>query len=344
MTARRIRARIAAAGRGGCSLWRGACGAALALFPPAPARAYETDQLTHRSRPLADAAPVADALADEVLATAIRHTNRRTGCRAGPDRTRRVLARQIYRHAARSRPIWSRGPFRMWGHGRYSALLETDTRVERFDFADRDDVFGGLSLRESVILHLAGPASTVQIAGVRVGTDKFDHFFQEGYRYFERSHWGAVPVLAVEWGTRTERTYFGTLTSRTFSFADLRANYDGYEFYAGLLREGSPIRRQDDGCVGQVRPWAWSAIVDWQYDEVLNPSVFAPIVQWGLQRRLDETRDQVCAEYRDWGGEPYRETLSRALHGTPSYLYGPYPTRGDPFQLDALCPVSDHDN
>lgn len=311
-------------------------GLALGLALSGPARAYETDQLTHRNSPLDDLVDEANEHMGELLRRAAEVTNTRTGCSAGLERTRQVLAGQIHRFTGAYALVWRRGLVRMWGYSRYAAWLENRPGQKR-SFSRRYDIFADLTFMDSPVLHNVGPCGTVKVAGVTLGTDKFDHFFSVGYDYYERSGWGASPEEAVAWGTATERTYWGTLTSRTFSFADLRSNYDGLRMYMGLLEGDSPMQRGEDGCVELARPWDWREILTWEYDEVLNPSVFAPIVQDAITQTLYRRREEVCAEYAEWGGDAYREHLRTVLASWPPYVSGPAPARSDPFQLDRLC-------
>lgn len=85
---------------------------------------------------------------------------------------------------------------------------------------------------------------TISMYGHEFGIDKLEHLFQQGHQYFERvddamkegrSREEAVKK-AIEWGKRTERTYYGILTSGVYSNADLHANYVGLKFYDGLTR------------------------------------------------------------------------------------------------------------
>lgn len=83
---------------------------------------------------------------------------------------------------------------------------------------------------------------TVHVHGYYMGTDKIDHFFQQGYEYFKvvgrYKARGAgdseAAAAAVARGVRQERTYFGTLLSGVYSNGDLAANYAGMKFYLNL--------------------------------------------------------------------------------------------------------------
>lgn len=300
------------------------------------ALAYETDQLTHRELPLGDATAIAEDLLAPLLAEAIARTNARTRCDADDTRTRNVLAKQIHRSTSRPAYVLSRGLLRAPGYSRYTAAIER-SEAPRFDFREREDVFGRMTVWQSWILATAGPCSTYAIGGQRIGTDKIDHFLGLGWTYFKEVRNGATEDEAVAHGTFTERAFYGLFTSKTFSFADLKANWDGYRFYDGLLRAGSAFQRADDGCVVQERPFAWSDWVDPSWDEVLEPGNHTRLVERRLLRSLEEDRKAICAARAIWDADGAREARLAALPRDAVWIEGPAPVRRDPYQLAALC-------
>jgi hypothetical protein len=308
-------------------------GAFAALLAPS-AHAYETDQLTLRAEPLADVLAAADAKMDELLDLAADATNEATACAADRDSTQQILAREIYRLTAKRTHVDPRGFVRGFGFGRYSGWLETAVAGRSFDAGD--DVFGDVGLADSVIVGTVGTCSTVNLGGVLVGTDKIDHFLTEGYHYAVSSRWGRRPERGIRYGTRTENTIYGRLTSQTFSYADLRANWDGYLFYVGLLDEGSVLRQDEDGCVERVADFGWSQWVDWQYDEVYNPPVFTNAVQDAVSARLAAEADAYCESWDEWGPR-YLEHVDRMLVDLPGYAGPRSPDRTDPWGLAELC-------
>jgi hypothetical protein len=309
---------------------------AIASLETGVAHGYETDQLTDRDQPPTDGLEAANAHMDEIMSAAIAATNQRTECALNRTQTRVILAREIHRRTAAPTLVLGRGLLRSLGYGRYSAWLKTGPVPRRY-FPDRQDIYGALSFLTSPILSLVGPCSTIRINGVLMGTDKLHHFFAEGYKYFRRSTWGRDPIAALSWGTRMERTLYGLISSNAFSYADLRSNYDGFRFYRGLLEPGSVAGLDTDGCVEQVRPWSWAEWVNWEYDEVLNPSIYTRRVQAGIDRRLDSEQASICDSYRRWGGPAYVRQLKATLSSTPDYVAGETPPRSDPFDLEVRC-------
>jgi hypothetical protein len=309
----------------------------LALGWCAPAAAYEADQLTDRATPPDDSLAVANAEMDRELGLAVTATNEKLQCRASERRTKRVLAREIDVITGRPEYIWSRGFWRAMGHNTYERFLETSPDIARREFPGYDDIFRKVTPDESIVLHEAGIASTIHWGDHLLGTDKAAHFQVEGYDMWRASDDGKRVSKAIRWSTGTENGLLGLQSSQAFSFGDLAANYAGMQFYQGLLSEGSVFHRDEKGCVVQVKPWDWNAWVTDDWDEVKNPSVFAPKVARAVAAYLVADRDDVCAEYAIWGDDAYRRGLAVRLARQPVYASRRAPKRTDPFELDALC-------
>ncbi len=306
------------------------------MLTSAPSLGYESDQLTWRGEWLEDAAPIANAHMDELLAEAVATTNTSTGCAGTDEQLRRALAREIQHTVGQRTLVEARGQLPVMSFGAYAAWLET-APIDRHTFSAREDIYGGVHWRQNLLLATVGPCSTLRLGDVLVGTDKIDHFLVQGFLYFRWSRQGRNTERALRLGTFTERAYWGTATTKTFSYADLAANYDGYRFYAGLLGPGSALQRDEDGCVEQVRPWDWAEWVDWQYDEVLNPPAYRPDILAEVDIWLQDHREELCAA---WEGEPWMSAEARLealLQEQLPYDLKRAPMRMDVFTLDRLC-------
>jgi hypothetical protein len=83
---------------------------------------------------------------------------------------------------------------------------------------------------------------TVRVHGYYLGTDKIDHFFQQGHHYYELVlkeeakgiDTATAIAAAVSLGVKQEHKYYGTLASGVYSNADLAANFAGMKFYFNL--------------------------------------------------------------------------------------------------------------
>jgi hypothetical protein len=137
------------------------------------------------------------------------------------------------------------------------------------------------SIYMAELIDYATLSPTVRLYAVEFGTDKIDHMFQQGYKYYRvykdalrsGNTAGEAQKQAVKWGQMTERTYYGLLVSGVYSNADLAANFAGLRFYEGLSQ---PLDIN-----GKTRPamltlhegrWEFSSGVD------LNGTLLKPFV------------------------------------------------------------------
>jgi hypothetical protein len=158
---------------------------------------------------------------------------------------------------------------------------------------------------------------TVDVHGFYLGTDKIDHFFQQGFEYYDEvkhaqadgADSAAAVAKAVARGVKQEHTYYGTLVSGIYSNADLAANYAGLKFYVNLRQ---PVRIGD-----RVRPpllesspggWRFRAGVDRDrllqaflsdhLDESMNPSRYR-FSRGSIRSRVRDRCDAWMRFYAD---------------------------------------------
>lgn len=189
---------------------------------------------------------------------------------------------------------------------------------------------------------------TVKLFGTEFGSDKLEHIFQQGYKYYkiaenERSKGAGKEqaiAKAVKWGKMTERTYFGMLVSGVYSNADLCANYAGMKFYKGLTnpvtignRMKPPILILNNGLWtidnNSVREYLLKPFLTDHLNEALNPSGYAFTIFPSVRRAV---KDHGCPEWKQrypdlkahdiaarsealekWNGEDYGFTKSKRM-------------------------------
>jgi hypothetical protein len=126
------------------------------------------------------------------------------------------------------------------------------------------------------------PSPTIELNGVRLGTDKLSHFFSEGYWYYRwyRNKRGSkrTPEELERWilrrGIVWERTILGLLSSGIFSPGDLEANYQGLQFFIGLCEGDSPGLVEDEAGWRYVGKFDFRDYVTPEWDESYQPVVF----------------------------------------------------------------------
>lgn len=253
-------------------------GLLLALLLAVPAGAYECDQYTGRDAPLRDSLAPLDALVEQGLAQVV------AAWRGPRDDLR--FARKVY---------WALGGFH-WVD-----------KVERYamDSPDIDRLPRGRTIYTHApmfagrVLFFFGVGETLEVGGVRIGSDKIGHFFSQGFKYFRRERHGWTERRFIGWASRVEALIFGEFTTGVFSNADLVANYEGLLFYRSLFEDGAipgkkAIIRFENGRAWQERPFTWADHVNDFWDEALNPSYLGKQLQRHVARRLPE----LCPLYR----------------------------------------------
>jgi len=302
------------------------------------ADAYETDQLTERYLPLEDILEAANAHSDKLLTEAAAATNEAAGCTGNRDEILPILAEEIHNVTGKEASVPERGELRGKGYTMYSVWMESGDNVDRRAFMDpRNDIYSDLNFMQSIILSVAGTNSTFNLNGVLVGSDKPDHFWDLGYWYLRKSKWGEYPLKGIRHGTATEYGIYGLFTSKTFSYADLKANYDGYIWFDRLLTEDSELQFDDKGCVARVGNFDWAEWVNWEWDETMNPNTHTKLVENGIQKHLRANKESYCKSFEELGGADFDAHIQRTVQQHPFYADGAPTKRWDPYRLAELC-------
>ncbi len=128
-------------------------------------------------------------------------------------------------------------------------------------------------------------APTLRIGGQLLGADKLGHFFSDGWAYFDNHYRQGLSLhLTLLRGELTELSYFGTLVTGIFSYADLVANFHGMRFWNALLGRypdpltglpPAPYVRCVDGRFVLMRRFDWREYVDAGWDEAVNCNRYA---------------------------------------------------------------------
>ena len=257
--------------------------AAILLLAPGPARALETDQFYAWGRQLPDATAALNARINADIEDVLDELQGG----ASPPRCAEVRRRI----AARFRFLIF-GPVEVWAsHSslvpRIPATAEEELAYRRASLYRRMSAFdpaGWLPI-----------TPTISLNGVRVGTDKLTHFFNEGHYYF---HWYegarrpgqpfdlAAVDRAIGRGIFTERTLLGKAASGVFSPADLEANYEGMRFFIGLCDGEAPQLQATPEGYRLARPFDWRDHVTPEWDESYQPSIYS-------QRRWREVAPEM---------------------------------------------------
>ncbi|MBI4890374.1 MAG: hypothetical protein HY821_07090 [Acidobacteria bacterium] len=217
---------------------------------------------------------------------------------------------------------------------------------------------------------------TIHVHGAFLGTDKIDHFFQQGFEYYEivlkQESLGATPdqalAAAVARGVKQEHNYYGTLASGIYSNADLAANYAGLKFYLNLRR---PVRiaNRELPPLFQRTPQGWrlragidparilEPFFSNHLDESLNPSRYRfsrrtirPLIRERCARwtrfysdRLDLVAPAAQSFAATWFGEPYGHWLPLNQEISIATECAAYLPRG-PITMKPAAPAAEGDS
>lgn len=160
----------------------------------------------------------------------------------------------------------------MYGKVENFILEDKKLEKERTCVPFAESAYRDFSVVQGTGLNLTKAAlgCTVNIKGKVVGSDKFGHFFGQGYTMATKFLLKKQSLAQVlEYGDFTEKSYFGLQANGVYSYGDLAANYEGFKFWMRLT--GS---YQKDGAEPYVKcvngNWKINASFDW--DEYISPA------------------------------------------------------------------------
>ena len=255
------------------SLRRTFAAMALAGLALGRAGALETDQYHAWGVPLADATAALNAKINyeiqRTIATATeRSADRPASCRDITDEFRRRVDFVILQ------------PIEIWVT--HSPLVPRVPATPEAQLGYRhEDIYGGFGPLD--IGRWVPDSPTVEVNGVRFGTDKISHFFSSGWRYRKRYVEARRRGLsdeeaeeaAIRWGVLEESTGLGLLVDGVFSRGDLEANLGGMRFYLDLCEGPDPLLALGQERWQVRRPFDWREYVTPGWDESYNTSVYS---------------------------------------------------------------------
>ncbi len=244
----------------------------LCLLAVPPATALETDQYEAWGHDLRDATDALNAKITYELQKALDRVNGRHGIR-------RLSCDTVTNHVAAHFRMLIFHPIEIWASK--SPLIERYPPTEEAELASRrTNILGDRTRWDFGAWLPYGP--TIEVHGVRIGTDKMAHFFSGGSSYYSlyvrALHQGVSEAEAertvIDRGIFSEKTFLGYGTSGVLSAADLEANYRGMTFYLGLCGGDSPqLERVGEG-YALTRPFDARDYVTVEWDESYNNSGF----------------------------------------------------------------------
>jgi hypothetical protein len=266
----------------------------------APVRALETDQYYAWRRSLADSSDPFNAKVNFEIDDVLRGINAKN---AGRDASCRDALEAI--HTRFTLFIFQK--IELWAQR--TAVLDRIPADESEERTYRSDwIYGQVAWYD--LGRTVPPSPTIEIDGIRLGTDKISHFFSGGHYYLEWyedalrrgvSHDEAV-AHAVRRGIAIETTVLGGVISGVISPADLEANYQGLGWFLALCDAQQPLLVRTD--TGWRMPEAFDIrrYVSPEWDESYTPNVVLAgrwvHVRPEIERHCSELADPVVQERR----------------------------------------------
>jgi hypothetical protein len=295
------------------------------------ALANETDQYYGWGKPLADGSDLVNARYNLHVQAAITRMNAELA--AGKKKARRcgevvsAIAHEIHESKIFRIEYWEK----LNEEGVTLPMLPSFDPESRADYLKNSIYAPKVKLDiQRKYIRPEGNAETLSMGGVRFGLDKILHLNAVGYMYYKLYHFHRklgrsdehARQSAVQFGVDTEKDILGTTGTGVFSYADLEANYDGFELFRSLCGENGPARLKLLG-EAQGERWELDRPIDLReyvtpdWDESFNPSAFSP-ERWravrqvlpkycGYQRSAE--RAQAVDEYRRLAKPSFSKSL-----------------------------------
>ena len=196
-------------------------------------------------------------------------------------------------------------------------------------------------------IHWMPPSPTIEVAEVRMGTDKLSHFLSGGgwaaraYRRAARDGTSEDEAvgLAMRSSITAERTVLGQSTSGIFSTADLEANFQGLMFYRGLCEGVEPRVVATPGGWRLERRVDIREYVTPEWDESWQPNVYSKSrwkkVRPVMRRHCGELGHPEVQKRRAAYSERDRETRIEAM--VRELVAGGKLADPAQFTIDAVC-------
>ena len=237
-------------------------------IPASTLHSSEIESYSKYHSPIEDSSRQLNDYTNRVIESAVADANQHATCsnvrliRAVSERLSRPLVSQLESHVLNNSEHYPQNRY----------------RVDRSSFRG----FFVLHVMDAVPIGRLG--SLVRIGNVYTGTDKIGHFHTEGYRYFRKHYLEGKPLEEVlQWGDRTERSYFGGYATGIYSWGDLSANFNGMRFFADLVPgyedplniNHAPMIQCENNQWVIGRKFDWRDYIDHSFDEGINCNSFS---------------------------------------------------------------------
>lgn len=235
------------------------------------AHASEVDTFRNRFEPIEDSLPHLNSVFNRMFEEALEEANEKPGCEE----------KRLYKQL--------RKRFRNHVFDEFNKWLYKTEEVDRIATAVTDSIYQDFNVFQSPIQGgyariIKDPTGVIlNVNGVRIGNDKFEHMMGSGYKYFKKHYLKSEPIEeALRIGWKAEVGIMGSLFTGVMSYADMVSNFQGMRFWNHVLQQHKDVFNEELGpyvaCVDeqwqQVKTVDLGVYVDDAQDESINCSLF----------------------------------------------------------------------
>lgn len=266
------------------------------MFLSGTVLAGEADHYTYRHDPISDMSSVINKRANEYLQTSIEAANQKGSC------DENALYEQMRKYFANH------------SSGKLVKFALHDNLVERRQINLKKSIYGEWKILNGYLMGKPSAAESplaltpmIRIGDEVVGTDKLEHMFGMGFKYFKWHYLKGKNLKKVlKRGVVFEKTTLGgnILATGVFAYADLSANFNGMRFWNHVLQQREDVMGDNKGpyvnCVDNKfvanteNPIDFTHYIDKSMDESINCSKFA--TKSGV-RKVRRSLERLSEEY-----------------------------------------------
>lgn len=123
---------------------------------------------------------------------------------------------------------------------------------------------------------VTGLEPVVNINNHKIGADKFGHFIDQGFEYYELKKKDSSDVESIlKFGESLEEGIFGLGSTKIKSYGDLAANYDGFLFWHSITDGTNPYFICVRGKYKKNKNFDWRDYITSAWDEGINCSEYS---------------------------------------------------------------------
>ncbi|PIK15436.1 hypothetical protein [Halobacteriovorax sp. JY17] len=263
----------------------------------------EIDPFNNRSQPLKDSLPALNDKANFMMEDALTKLNKKDHA---------CSEKKLYKALRKKFKNQYTSEFGKW-------VVDTD-ELDKVTTKTSDSIYQEFKWYQAIIPGLlakfSDPAGQIMnVGGVHVGTDKFEHFSGSGFNYFKKYYLkGKSLEDAMNIGYRAETGIMGATMTGVMSFGDMVANFNGMRFWNTMLGQHKDVLTQEevspyitcdeDQKWQQVKEIDFGVFVDSAWDEGINCS-------WLRTESLLKKVKERIAEYNERTGQNLGCPLNR---------------------------------